>query len=256
MPKPSSSGRFQLLSGKRNYRMIIRSWGQDKTGKNHFGYTGPGPIFGQYLDPGGHEGVAEKFINGEIDGTPRQIQAVQYRFDKTDMSQDQAVALRDEFITDFEVAIQAGRLIQWDETETWELFRWAEFGGESDAPKNYGALNARYRKLIQAAYDAGCNLQLIQKVKERWATGPGGKGLAPTGIFEPMGFKECNYVVQINLEHSWSKEDGFGIKVVNCRQNATLNGEEFSHVEKEESRLDWSTLGQMVFPSSSSEDWQ
>lgn len=251
MPMKTSKnfGNFRRLSGEARHRMIVRSWGSDKTGKNHFGYTGPSPIFGQYFDPGGDEGVADKFIRGEVEGfEAKEIHAVYYRFDKTQMDQKDAIRIRDQFIDDYEMALEHARLIQWDETEVWELFRWAEFAAESDAPRSYGPLNARYRMLIQAAYDKGCNLQLVQKVKERWGTDKNGKNLAPMGVFDPQGFKECNYIVQANLEHSWTKEDGFRVKIVNCRQNMTIAGEEFTN-------FDWPTLGQLVFPNSTSEDW-
>lgn len=130
------------------------------------------------------------------------------------------------------------------------MFRWAEFGGESDAPKNYNQLNARYRMLVQSAYDAGVNLQLIQKMKEKWGTNPSGKGLAPTGEFEPMGFKEANYIVQANLEHTWNEETGeFSVKVVNCRQNMSIAGQTYQG-------LDFPTLAMLVFPKTDEGDWQ
>jgi hypothetical protein len=247
--KAADSGRFAQHASAPSYRLIVRSWGLDKTGKNHFGFTAPGPIFGQYFDPGGIEGVADKFQAGEVEGyAAKEIMSRTYRFQKATMDQAHAIEVRDEFIEDYEFALTQARTVQWDETEVWELFRWAEFGGESDAPKNYGLLNARYRSLIQAAYDAGVNLQLIQKVKEKWGAAKNGKGLAPTGEYEPTGFKEANYVVQANLEHSWNADDQFSVKVVNCRQNMTISGQEFPG-------LDWPTLGCLVFPKSDESDW-
>jgi hypothetical protein len=47
--KAADSGRFAQHASAPSYRLIVRSWGLDKTGKNHFGFTAPGPIFGQYL---------------------------------------------------------------------------------------------------------------------------------------------------------------------------------------------------------------
>lgn len=245
--KAKDYGNFQLVGETPAYRLVLRSWGRDKCGKNHFGFTGPGPVFGQYLDPGGTEGVAEKFRRGEH-GPAKEIYTIPYRFNKGKMDQDAAVEIRDQFIEDYEVALQHARTIQWDETEVWELFRWAEFGGESGVPRNYGPLNATYRNLLQQAYDAGVNLQLIQKVKEKWEDNAKGIG-HPTGVFEPMGFKDANYIVQVSLEHSWDEEEGFKVKVVNCRQNMSLAGQEFVG-------LDFPTLGMMIFPDSSEEDWQ
>ena len=245
--RATNYGNFKLLSSDSRFRMIIRSWGRDKSGKNHFGFTGPGPVFGQYFDPGGTEGVAEKFRRGEY-GSPKEIWGETYRFDKSKMERAQAEDIRDRFIEDYELALKNARTIQWDETEVWELFRWAEFNDDSDAPRNYNQLNARYRSLLQDAYDSGVNLQLIQKLKERWTANAKGSP-TPSGVYEPVGFKEANYIVQANLEHLWERERGFVVRVVNSRQNMSIAGQEFPE-------LDFPTLGQLVFTDSSEEDWQ
>jgi hypothetical protein len=245
--RPTTRGNFSDLSAAIPTRLVFRSWGQEKTGKNHFGFTGPSPIYGQYLDPGGIEGVAEKFIRGEY-GEKKIIRAVMYRFDKSKHDHTAAQEIRDRFIEDYEQALGEARMVQWDETEVWELFRWAEFGGDSDSPRNYAGLNARYRSLLQAAYDAGVNLQLIQKVKERWTTDAKGRPV-PSGVFEPTGFKEANYIVQANLEHAWTPEGGFTVRVVNCRQNMSIAGQDFPG-------LTFPDLGQLVFPETNEEDWR
>lgn len=241
---------FTSLGSAPKPRLIWRSWGLDKSGKNHFGYTAPGPIFGQYFDPGGYEGVADKFVRGEVErpdgeGTypAKVIKGVIYRFDKAEMDQEKAEEIRDQFVEDYEEALTVARTIQWDETEVWEMFRFAEFGKESSLGRNYGPLNGRYRYLLQCAYDAGVNLQLIQKVKETW------KNDKPTGEYAPMGFKEANYIVQVNLEHSWTSA-GFKIKIVNCRQNMLLAGEVFG------AELDFPTLAQMIYPQSEAAEWE
>lgn len=258
MAKSAQNNRFTLLDDRVPNRLVWRSWGADKTGKNHFGFTAPAPIYGQYLDPGGTEGVADKFIRGECGYAPKEIRGIPYRFKKGGMDREEVIALRDQFIEDYEFALNhQARTIQWDETEVWELFRWAEFDDESDAPRNYGALNAKYRYLIQSAYDAGVNLHLVQKVKEKWGQNAKGSPV-PLGIYEPMGFKEANYIVQANLEHLWDKTRGFGVRVVNCRQNMTIAGEEFWQFDEDGEpsfALDFPTFAQLVFPSTTEEDW-
>ena len=135
------------------------------------------------------------------------------------------------------------RTIQWDETEAWEVFRFAEFGRESAMGRDYGPVNGMYRGLLQEAYDAGVNLQLIQKVKEKWVNEK------PTGDFEPVGFKQANYIVQVNISHAWSRETGFVSTIVNCRQNVNLWGMDFVD-------LTFNELGQFVYPDTTAEDWQ
>lgn len=253
-------GNFTPVNHETRYRLIWRSYGGEKTGKDHFGLTAPGPIAIQSFDIG-LEGVVEKFLKAPLG--PKEIRFVEYEFERGKTSRQDAEDLRDRFIADFEHALTVARTIIWDtETEVWEVFRTAEHGTNkqgvaTDAPKDYVKLNAMYRDLIQLAYDADVNLQLIQKVKEKWISVPKkdengrtvGEKPSATGEMEPTGFKECGYLVQANLRHSWDKENGFVVHVVNCRQNMGIAGQEFAG-------LDFPTMAQLVFPESSEEQWQ
>lgn len=231
-------GNFTEIPLVAPHRLVFRSFGWDKTGKTHFGLTMPSPVLGLYLDPGGTEGVAQKFIREGKD-----IRQIQYRFNKKFDDQDKAKEVRDQWIEDYQHALTIARSIQWDETETWELFRFAEFGRESDLQREYGPLNGMYRGLIQDAFDAGVNLQLIQKVKTKWVKGQS------TDEIEPVGFKQAGNIVQISLEHLWSAEHGFQVCVKNARQNTELWGMTFDN-------LTFPELGVLVYSDTQESDWQ
>lgn len=239
-------GNFVSINPVLRYRLVYRSWGWDKVGKNHFGFTMPGPILGMYLDPAGTEGVVQKFLTGP--DPKKEIRQIQYRFNKKFDDQDHAQALRDQWIEDYQHGLTIAKSIQWDETETWELFRFAEFGRESMKAREYGPLNGMYRGLIQDAFDAGVNLQLIQKVKEAWVNDK------PTGEMKPVGFPQAGNIVQVSLEHRYNPlpqtiADRFTCVVVNCRQNTELWGQEFTN-------LTFPELGTLVYPRSAESDWQ
>lgn len=240
-----SSSPFSKLSGKDRHRLIVVSSGLDKTGKNHFGYTMPGPIFGLYFDPGGHEGVAEKFIRGEVEGIPaKDIYQKAFQFRKDRDGQDVAQAVRDEFENAYAYALNNGaRSVQVDESELWEVYRFAEYGRESSKGIFYGPLNRRVAGLIQDAIDAGVNLQLIQKVKQAWEDDKPVKGM-----YVPRGYQDAKYIAQVNLYHTWSKEEGFGIDVINCRQNMSLAGDHYTNTTFPE-------LACAVFPGTDESDW-
>ncbi len=240
MAKTGTRGDFTPVSATIPNRLIWVSSGREKVGKNHFGLTGPGPIFGQYFDPGGIEGVAQKFLKAPLG--PKEIFQVQYRFNKKNDNQANAEEVKEKFIADYREALKWARTIQWDETEFWEVCRFAEFGRESARGREYGPINGEYRGLIQDAYDAGVNLQLIQKVKDEW------KDDKPTGKQIPVGFTQAQNIVQINLRHSWDSEGGFQTEVINCRQNMTLAGGTFTD-------LTFTELAMGVFPESAEEDW-
>jgi hypothetical protein len=240
--KPS---KFTPLTSSIPRRLVWRSWGREKSGKNHFGLTAPGPVYGLYFDPGGLEGMVEKFLD------EKEVHAIQFRFNKKRNGQDEAKALKQDWIDAYEEALNNAKTIQWDETELWELCRFAEWGRESAKGREYGPLNGEYRGWIQDAFDAGVNLQLIQKVKEEWIDDK------PSGEMVPFGFKQAGNIVQVNLEHSYTppedpdapKADGFNVKIYECRQNMGLSFENYGNI-------DFATLGCLIYPDSEAEEWQ
>lgn len=238
--KTADTDNFQDVTADIPRRLIWVSSGREKCGKNHFGLTAPGPIYGQYFDPGGLEGVAEKFLTEPLG--PKDIKAVYYKFNKREDEQSHAKDVKAQFIADYKRALKHARTIQWDETEFWEVCRFGEWGRESARGREYGPLNGEIRGLIQDAYDAGVNLQLIQKVKEAWENDQ------PTGKMVPNGFKGAASIAQVNLSHAWSLEDGFQTTITNCRQNMTVAGETVTD-------LDFTTLAMMVFPDTDESDW-
>lgn len=246
--KAADWGRFATISQDVKYRMVYRSYGPEKSGKNHFGFTMPGPIAILSFDIG-LEGTVEKFLREGKD-----VRFIEYEFSKGDCSQEAAQVMCDQLEEDFGLALKVARSIIIDtETELWDLYRYAEHGinnqgVSTSAPKDYVKLNSRYRDLIQRAYDGEVNLQLIQKVKERWKTNEKGSPV-PSGVFEPSGFKEAGYIVQASLRHSWSKDEGFGIEVMNCRQNMGLAAETFYGTTFPE-------LATMVFGEESDGSWE
>lgn len=240
MPKSKSFGNFTPLAAVPPRRLLVASGGPPKVGKNHFGLTAPGPIFGQYFDPGGLEGMAEKFLKAPLG--PKEIYQAQYRFNKRKDDKDAAKEVKEQFIKDYEDALGWARTIQWDETEFYEVCRFAEFGRESAKGREYGPLNGEYRGLVQAAYDAGVNLHLIHKLKEKWEDDK------PTGVMVASGFPQVAGIVQVNLRHTWSREDGFQIEIASCRQNMTLAGEKGD--------FSWAEIGMLIHEDSTEEDWQ
>ena len=256
-----SSG-FVPVSAEQNYRLVFRSFGPEKTGKNHFGLSGPGPIAIQCFDILGVQNTAEKFVRAG-----KHIAIKKYKFKRDTflyptkeamleacaVSQAQAQDIRDEFREDFAALLESGdyRTIQWDESELWEVCRFAEFGKGSDRPASYDPLNAFYREMIHLVDDYPVNLQLIQKVKEKWesvVTADGKEKGRPSGKFVPYGMKEVGYIVDTNLGHGWSKEEGFTITVQNCRANMALAGETFANTSFPE-------LATLIFGEESEASW-
>lgn len=239
-------------------RLIYRSFGEDKVGKDHFGLTMPGPYVKHQFDPQGIEGVVDKFVDEKdcFIFNYKKLQKRRFR-DKAQgtKAQDEAKAQRDAFLDNIELTLANGaRSISVDETELWALFRFAEFGAASNAPKNYEILNDDYYAWFQAVVDSGVNLQCVQKMKDAWGTyddvvdGVKKKKPYATGERETTGFKELKYIVQANIAHHWTQERGFWITLVNCRQNMAIGGKEFD-------AYTFPDLAIEVFPDTQMEEW-
>lgn len=243
-------GTAELASTEPNYRLVWRSWGREKTGKSHLGASAPGPVAIHAMDVLGVEGMIEKFAR------EKEVRVFKYHFDKTEQNaQTRAADVRDAFLENIQISLRNARTVQVDETEIWEVFRYAEFGEKSDSPNNYDKLYADYREWIHEFDHHAINLQLIQKVKEKWENvetvdrnGMKKTKGRPTGQMEPTGYKGAQFIVQANIEHSWDSENGFGIRIDNCRQNMSIAGNTYHN-------LSFVELAQLVFPKSSESDW-
>ena len=249
-----ANGNFVKADQDAALRLIGASYGEQKVGKTSFWLSAPGPIYVQSFDYG-LEGVIQKFQREkdiyvrEYDWAPGQLEDQ----DDWETLRTEARSIRDTFLADFEIALKNGRTIVWDkETEVWELFRYAEFGGPSDAPKDYPKLNQRYRYHLRRPYERGLNFGLIQGLKDKWVS----KADKRTGEMKPhftgdrvrSGFGEIGPLVQIDMWHT--RERGkFYINVGGCRQNAELQDQTFEG-------LSFPEIAQLVFPDSSFKDWE
>lgn len=257
-------------------RLIWRSHGAEKVGKDHFGLSAPGPYAKHLFDPGGLEGVADKFPGKDIHVfTYRRVDKRVHKQGSSEARHrawDEAKRQRDDFQKNFELSLKHARTISLDETETWELFRFAEFGVQSDAPKNYDVLNADYIDMVQSGVDAHVNMQFIQKLKEKWGqtdevfvdeNGNRRTKKKPyaTGEMIPTGFKELGYKVQANLQHTWDMTNGFGIRVENCRQNMSVAGLIYYSgwplgADDSIPELSFPFIATQIFPETEEEHWE
>ena len=241
---------FPRASSAVKPRLVWASYGEVGSGKTHFALSAPGPIVVQSFDRG-LEGVVEPFVT-----TGKDVRVVEYEWSPTDqLAQDEAIKLRDRFIRDYEIAIQHAKTVLWDrESDIWELFRYAEFGAPSDAPKNYSALNQRYRKYINMAKATDINFGCIQSVKTAWDSTinprTGREQPRPTKERERTGFKELEGIVHIDLHHR--REDGhFYIDVGKSRGPGGQDVQDQSFMD-----FSFTDLAMMIFPDTSEADWQ
>lgn len=260
---------FKPAESQVRRRLIVSVEGEEKTGKNNWAFTAPDPIAVFSFDQG-VEGVVEKFINGKamVGGIPIGKKEI---FVKEIILPPSATGgsrnnvqiavpgfnyeqVWSTFVENYQALLDAKiRTIIWDTaTEVYELQRLFRFGKLSEVPANmWGPVKAEYRELIRRAYNSYSNLILLNKVKPVYNE----NDKRIPGKFELSGFNDIGYVVQINIKtFREDLPDGgskFSIKVLDCRQNAQVNG-----VVYEGRMCTFPKLAENVIEGTDADDWE
>lgn len=263
----SASG-FELANAKETPRIVAAIAGQDKGGKTHLALTAPDPLCHIAFDVGGLEGMREKFVRGDVTGTPKTIYQTRIRNprpagkrDKSEQSKVKALALEqwEKFSDAFTGSLKAGArtIIVDQETDTWELARLKQFGTESNVAHLYAELNQQYKELLFSVYDyPGVNLILIQKLKKQYIARKNSKTGETEdkweGAWERAGFSDLRYIVQCNIMcwRDTDEERSFHARIESCRQNALVVG-----MTLDNDQITWPSLGQLIFPNTDEAYW-
>lgn len=252
MPSKSNTGRFVKADDTVKNRIIGASVGEPGSGKTTFWLTAPGPIYLQSFDRG-LEGVVEPYT------AEKEINVREYDWSPAPgapLEQSAAIDLRDEFIEDFELAIQKGRTVIWDtETAVWGLFKFAEFGvSEKGMPQDWDSLKQRCRRLINLPKPLDINFGLLQSLKNEWVPTVNNKtgktGITQSGNRIRAGMDDVESLVHVNIEHV--RENGeFSLKIGKSRGPGSRDVQDQTFTN-----LTFPEFAGLVFPDSSPEDWQ
>jgi hypothetical protein len=240
-------------------RLIISSAGQNKTGKTNFLLTAPGPIAVFNLDLG-----LEGMVHKHVTKTHRVLtRTFSLPADTVGLSEDQVGELAMELFNEFSAAFQAAcklpkkevATIGWDSgTEAWEMARLGFLGKLAQVmPHHYTMVNSEFRKLLRCITDTDKNFVITHKLKREYvdALGPTGKKIqVPSGDWVRSGFGDIGYVVQVNLRH-YRDEEGFGMELLDCRQDGELAGMTFKSAD-----CNFAKLATTIFPDTDEKDWR
>lgn len=238
------------------HRLFGVSYGEPGSRKTSFWLEAPGPIVIFSMDRG-LEGVVNRIL---ADDPSKDIRVQEYDWTPTkdEDLQQQACDIRDAFAEEYEVACNHARTVVLDkEGDLWGLYRYAEFGPEAnDAPRNYPALNQRYRKLISMAKSSNANFGFVDGMRDQWGEitkKSGAKGAASTGVRIRSGFGELIGEAHLELHHTGLSPKDWAISVGKSRGpgGADIAGQTFAHSEVGT----FQELAALVFPESSPEDW-
>lgn len=247
--------RFQPADPSTKARLIGLSVGEPGSRKTSFWLEAPAPIVVFSLDMG-LEGVVERVL---AEQPRKEVYVAEYTWNPTadTLDQGQAQDIRDKFTEDFESACTNARTVIWDkETDVWSLFRYAEFGPEmNDAPRNYPALNQRYRRLLNLPKSLDLNFGLIEGMKDEWSSkinpSTGARGAAATGKRVRAGFGELSGLVHLELLHTGVSPSTWGIQVGKARGPGghEVAGQSLPNLTFQE-------FAMLVFPETDEETWR
>lgn len=258
---PFSGFKRATVADYDRHRLIGMSAGEPGSRKTTFWLEGPSPIAVFSLDQG-LEGVVNRVLT-EFPEKEIHVWEKEWFPTKDQDLREEAIALRDEFMEQYEIAIANARTVLLDkENDFWALFRYAEFGPEANGEqRDYDALNMRYRRLVNMGKASDCNIGFICGMKDKWGAvmkGNGQKGKGPTGNREPAGFKELSGLVHMVLTHTGVGPADWEFTVGKARGPATLDiaGQPFGKgIENPDMPMTFAEFASLVFPESDPAEW-
>lgn len=240
---------FKLATEPVRPRIIVATDGLEKSGKNHFAFTAPAPIYTLSFDTG-LEGTIQKFQKDkEIYVKDYMIPRPQSASKEAqDRAMKEADAVWDLFLNDYAEALSKARTIIADTgTEMWELLRICRLGKlDGVKPHHYGPVNAEYRTIIREAYanPRNVNLIILHKLKAEY------KNDKRTDKMERAGFSDTGYMVQANLHHFRDATGAFCTEIAECRHDPELTGVVLSGDDN-----NFMSLAMQMIPDSDPGEW-
>ena len=218
---------FREVDPNLAYRLVACTVAAEKSGKTHWALTAPGPIAAISTDTGTEE-IARKFLG------PKRILIAPFQSTKELVEGDNKAEQKKQWglMKDaFKRIVENPKIrtmVVDTATEMWELCRLAAFGKLSQVmPQHYVEVNSEFTAMVKMAYQrTDLNVIFIHKQKKQYKATSTGKD-AWSGRWERAGFGDLPYLVDINLQHYFTRNrvdsEGnplpgeFGIEVVDSR---------------------------------------
>jgi len=224
---------FARASTPVTHRLIVNAEGEEKSGKNHFSFSAPGPIFLHSFDIG-NEGVVQKFQDQKEIYIAEYALSLQPNEASAGEVAEAADKVLQQFVSNYRDGLAScgnGTTVCDTATELWALVRLSRFGRLTQVmPHHYGPVNKEMQELVREGYNHDCNVILIHQLKDEWENYQGSDGKEKgrkTGRKTRVGFGDIPYLVQLNVRCERIDQDGggseFQIAIEDCRQNPDLN---------------------------------
>ncbi len=252
-------------------RVILLLTGEVGAGKTDFALGAPGPIVVHTFDQG-TEGVVEEHV-----ARGKEIYLAKYDLGVevgAEVTHEMVVKVRDEFIANFEADIARARTIIIDrETDLWNYHVHAETGTDDKfaaaVAKDWPKIKAKLRRLTSMAKASKINLIYVQGMRNTWSkvVNPktGNTTSVPDGGRQPDGMDsveaDVHIVADLRRVDQAEGPSKFYLHVGKSRGPGSrlVQGQTFEVVKPNddgEPEFGFAEFAQLVFPDTSSENWE
>lgn len=160
------------------------------------------------------------------------------------------LAVWERFVRDFEYCVKHFRSVMVDTTsELLDVRKLAEFGRTTQIMQMYyGGFYADLRWMVKHALDNDANVLFIHRAKKEYVND------VWKGDYELEGWRGITYEAQVHVTHDRDEDGNFTTTVVDCGQDAMLNGYTFN--SGDEDGNDFAALAVKIYTETDREAWE
>lgn len=152
-------------------------------------------------------------------------------------------------VKDFEYEVENSRSVMIDTaTELLDVRKLAEFGRNTQIMQMYyGGFYSDLRWMVKHALEHNANVLFVHRMRKEYVND------SWSGGWELEGWRGIVYEAQTYIEHTRDGDGNFITNIVDCGQEATLNGMALTSADDEN---DFATLATRIYGDTEREDWE
>lgn len=234
-------------------RVVAVSSALAKRGKTTWGFSMPKAA------KDGRKGLAYMGLDGNYEHALRKarelygndtIEHLRYFADPRSDIKAANTAVWERFVRDYEYCVKRFRSVFVDTaSELLDVRKLAEYGRNTQIMQMYyGGFYADLRWMVKLALDNDANVLFVHRAKKEYVNDTW------KGDYELEGWRGIVYEAQVHVTHDRDDDGNFTTTVVDCGQDAMLNGYVFNSNDDEGN--DFAALAMKIYPDTDREEWE
>lgn len=234
-------------------RVVAASSALAKRGKSTWGFSMPKKA------KGGRKGLAYLQWDANYEHALRKaretygkdsIQHLRYFADPRGDIKTAHTEVWQRFLRDYDYCVKKFRSVMVDTaSELLDARKIAEYGRTSQIQQIfYGSIYADFRWMVKHALDNDANVLFVHRAKKEYQNNDW------SGNYVLEGWAGIVYEAQVHVTHDRDEDGNFLTTVVDCGQDAMLNGFVFSSNDDEGN--DFAALATKIYPDTTREEWE